>query len=519
MRYPRMFCVSSGWNHFAVALGRRQGWRRVGAAFAFGLIAALALPPTDLFPVLGICFPALILLLRGAAGLRAAFITGWSFAFGYFLLGLYWIAAAMFVDLAHFWWAVPLAVAGLPTICALYYGLAAMVAWRIGLAGVRGVVTFALLWFLADYARGHLLTGFPWNLAGYVWDGFAPVLQSVSVIGIYGLTLLTLLITSLPAALVDGGRAARVALAVGVVTLGAISAWGGWRMESAAHEILSRVRIVQPNIDQARKWLASDRDKNFEHLLDLSATPAATPVSFIVWPETASTFYIAEDAASRYAIAARLNPGAFLLTGTLRREEDANGKLHYYNALVAVDDTARVVARYDKFHLVPFGEYIPFRSVLPLQALATLGMDFSAGDGPQTLRVEGLPSFSPQICYEAVFSGEVTNPTDRPQMLINLTNDGWYGHTAGPYQHFAIARVRAIEEGLPLIRAANTGISGVIDPYGHIHAKLGLGRTGFVDADVPAPLPPTLFSQWREGPSWILFALFAIGNLWARVRR
>jgi apolipoprotein N-acyltransferase len=209
-------------------------------------------------------------------------------------------------------------------------------------------------------------------------------------------------------------------------------------------------------------------------------------------------------------------PGGSILTGVVSRTIDSKGKLSYYNSLIAIDGRGRVVAGYDKHHLVPYGEYIPFRSILPVRALAGIGVDFSAGPGPETLRVKGLPPFSPFICYEAVFPGEVAPRDDRPGFLLNVTNDGWYGRTAGPYQHFAIARVRAIEEGLPIVRAANTGISGVVDAYGRIQAKLGLAKSGFIDSDLPAPLPPTLFTKMGELLAWFLFGACVMGVLFFR---
>jgi apolipoprotein N-acyltransferase len=187
--------------------------------------------------------------------------------------------------------------------------------------------------------------------------------------------------------------------------------------------------------------------------------------------------------------------------------------MHYYNSLIAIDNKARVIAAYDKFHLVPFGEYMPGRRFIPLRTLANLGLDFTAGDGLHSLHVPNLPPFSPLICYEAIFSGEVVDETDRPAFMLNVTNDGWYGKTAGPYQHFSIVTARAVEEGLPLVRAANNGISGVVDGYGRVVAKLGLGETGFVDAALPQALPPTFFSRYGELSMWGIFLLCAGGAL------
>ena len=492
-------------------------------AFAFGFAGALAFPPTGFFLILAVSFPALIGLLRRTPNMLSAFMIGWCFAFGYFLLGLYWIAAAMFVDIGQFWWAVPLAVAGLPAVCAIYYGIAAALARCIGLDGLAGALLFALLWFIADYSRGHLLTGFPWNLEGYVWADVLPMLQIVSVTGIYGLTLLTLVVACLPAGLSDKGRASQVAVALGIVTLFALAIWGGDRLASATEPATSvYVRVVQPNVEQSHKWDIGEREMHFEELLNDTSAPSDKPLAAIIWPETASTFYLQEDAAHRRAIAERLSEGSFVLTGVIRRSLGGDGRIYYANSLVAIDRSGRIAESYDKFHLVPFGEYIPFRRILPLPTLVNLGVDFTPGEGLRTLHLDGLPAFSPLICYEAIFSGEVARRDDRPQLLINVTNDGWYGRTAGPYQHFASARIRAIEEGLPLVRSANTGISGVMDAYGRIVVQLGLGKTDYVDADLPPAAAPTIFSRYGERPLWILvvglFVLFVVAR-WGQARR
>jgi apolipoprotein N-acyltransferase len=498
-------------NENAPVRESRQGLKRALAAFAYGFMGALAFPPTDIFPILAVSFPALIILLRAAPTLLSAFITGWSFAFGYFLLGLYWIATALFVDIGHFWWAVPLAVAGLPAVCALYYGLALALAWRMGLAGIGGCLVTALSWFLADYARGHLLTGFPWNLEAYVWSSVLPVMQSVSVVGSYGLTLLTLVAACLPVALIDKTRRSRLTVAAGFAMFVVLGGLGMWRMAATeAAPPIMRVRVVQPNVAQELKWDNTGREQRFDDLLKLSAAPSEKPIDAMVWPETAATFYIVEDDLHRNEIAAILPRNTILLTGVIRRSLNINNQIDYANSMIAMNASGRILDSYDKFHLVPFGEYIPFRFILPGRTIAGLGVDFTPGPGVRTLHVGNLPSFSPLICYEAIFPGNVARQDDRPQLLVNITNDGWYGRTAGPYQHFAIARTRAIEEGVSLVRAANTGISGVIDPYGRVVAKLNLGDTGVVDADVPAPLPPTLYSRCKDWPAAVLFCLLAL---------
>ncbi len=427
----------------------------------------------------------------------------------------------MFVDIAHFWWAVPFAVAGLPAFFALAYGVAAIAAWKIGTRGVAGAVIFALLWFLADYARGYMLTGFPWNLEGYAWGNVLPMLQITSVMGIYGLTLVTLLAACLPAILCVNTRRNRTIVMISLFVLVAIDGWGQARLANAPTDTMPnmRVRIVQPNIDQAEKWLEGNREKNFQDLIKLSSAPGEKPVNFIVWPETASTFYLLEDATRRHMIMDKLSQGTVLLTGVVRRAMDDEGHIVYYNSLVAINHDADIVAVYDKHHLVPYGEYVPFRSFMPMHSLVSFGADFSAGDKPHTLRVDTIPSFSPFICYEAIFSGQVTDPDVRPQMLLNITNDGWYRGTAGPYQHFSIARVRAIEEGIPLVRAANTGISGIVDAYGRVTTKIDIDSHAYDDGDIPRSLTATIPATEKSFILWtIVFFLFS-GITIARLKK
>jgi len=473
---------------------------------------ALSMPPFGLFPLLWICLPALIALLQGTKNNKQAFFTGWSFAFGFFVFGLYWISVAMFVDLRHFWWAVPFAIAGLPAILAIYYGLVGIVARKLDLSDLPGVVLFGLFWFLAEYARGHILTGFPWNLLGYAWSDVLPILQFTSVAGIYGLTLVTTVIACLPASLENKSAKAYAAFLASLFFLVILGSWGEIRLKTTALEPALGVhaRLVQPNIAQVHKWKPMEQEKNFQDILELSTAPASKRITHIFWPETASTFYLSEDSAHRKEIASKIPSAVSVITGVLRRDVSPNGKMRYFNSLVVLDGMGRLVGGYDKSHLVPFGEYMPFRDILPLKALAASNADFTPGDGPRSLRVLGLPLFSPLICYEAIFSGAVTDSTDRPDFLVNLTNDAWYGRTTGPYQHFAIAKVRAVEEGMMMLRIANTGISGVIDPMGRVEKKLGLGEKGVIDTGLLKALPFTIFSQWGERIVWFaFFVLFA----------
>ena len=499
--------VSRWFSCWASHLRALRGGRRYGTAILYGAVAALAFPPFNALAGLWFCFPALVFLLQGTEKLRQAFAIGWCFSFGLLTVSFYWIADSMFVDIGQYWWVVPLAVTGLPAFFGFYYGLATLAARRWGVLHADGILLLGLLWFAADYARGHLFTGFPWDVTGYVWATILPVVQITSVIGVYGLGLLTLIAVLLPAALGWRGIALGLAVFIG------LAAWGQERLSHASDAIVPnvRLRLVQADTDQASKWRQDVSEKHFDQLLDTTFPPDAKPVTHVIWPETAIAFFLTDDPERRREIAARMPQGTLLLTGIVRQRLESDGTTRYYNALIALDDHGRVVAGYDKTHLVPFGEYIPFRSRIPIPAIAGMGTDFSAGDGLQTLRVAGLPPFSPLICYEAIFSGEVT-ADERPAFLLNVTNDAWYEHTTGPYQHFAIARVRAIEEGLPLVRVANKGLVAVVDSYGRIKTQLGWDRASFVDSDLPQALkPPPLFPLYgREILAGMVAFLFVI---------
>ncbi|MEJ0063399.1 MAG: apolipoprotein N-acyltransferase [Alphaproteobacteria bacterium] len=505
----------------ANGFARLRGWRRAGAAFAAGSLCCLGLAPIGFFPALWVGFPALVWLLGGTQKKRQAFAAGWCFAFGYFLFGLYWIAAAMFVDLARFGWMVPFTVAGLPAVLACYYGLAAA-AWqwlrhRFAREENRlwDAVLLAWLFALTEYVRGFLFTGFPWNLFGSVWMGFLPVAQAASLLGLYGLTFLTLVAACLPAALAAAGRR-RFALAANLAALGVFAAlglWGGARMQAPPAFLAEPyVRLVQPNIAQNMKWDSANRARNFDMLLELSAEPAARPVTHVIWPETAAAYFLEDDLPHRLQIAAALPEHAILLTGAPRQAIAANGERRFFNSLLAIDKSAAVIAAYDKFHLVPFGEYVPFRQFGPIAAAAAGLGEFFAGTGPRSLRVPGLPVSSPLICYEIIFPHEVSDHDDRPQLLINVTNDAWYGRTSGPYQHLDAARMRAIEEGTPILRAANTGISAVIDPYGRVIQQLALEEKGRIDTQLPLALEKaTPYSHYGNLILIVLWLVTGVG--------
>lgn len=459
------------------------------------------MPPAGLFFTLWLAFPVLLLVVSRATGAKAAFRLGWLFGFGFFLLGLYWIAFALTVDLARLFWLIPFAAAGLPAVLAIFFGLVTMIWHRIGAQlGIMAPLAFALVWGAGEWARGHLFTGFPWNLMAYAWDRVLPVEQLAAVIGAYGLSMLTVAAAAMPASLWLESRSARLqgAALCCVLIAGLIGGgiWGAMRLAAypagpGSNHAGIQLRLVQPGIDQREKWQSENWPRHFNLHLQLSESATATHV---IWPETAATFFLDRDTPARSAIAAIVPPGGAAIVGAPRIEGAADSP-RYYNSAQIISASGAILDSYDKAHLVPFGEYVPFSQWLPIAKIVSGAADYSAGPGPRTVRAPGLPPFSPLICYEAIFPGAVTAPADAPYRsadtaplwLLNLTNDAWYGKTAGPHQHFAIARMRAIEEGLPLVRVATNGISGLIDPLGRVLHRLPLGEAGALD--VPLPLP------------------------------
>jgi apolipoprotein N-acyltransferase len=517
----------------ALRLAELQGFRRYGAAFLLGVLAAAALPPVDMTPVLLLSFVGFVWLFDGAQRSREAFGIGWCFGLGFFVAGFYWIAAALFVDIARFWWLTPFALLGVPAVLAISTGGAVLAAhlvcrwlkWR----GVSRALALAVFWCLAEWLRGHVLTGLPWNLVGYAWSGAFPssleMLQVTSVVGIYGLSLLTVTAAVLPATLGDlaGRRWPPLIAAAGLI----VACFGfGWaRVDGAGIPALQpgvEVRIVQPSIPQDLKNDPAERLANFRKLLALSSEPTAsgTPFNVLVWPEAGAPPFLDRDNGARLAIASVLPPGGIALLGSDRSDPPPARFEHFWNSMIAIDHAGIIQGYYDKAHLVPFGEYVPFRSVLPMDKITPGTVDFSAGPGPRTLHLPGLPPLSPLICFEAIFPEAVIDPADRPQWLLAISNDAWYGFTSGPFQHFAIARVRAIEQGMPMVRSANNGVSGLVDPFGRVVRRLSLDAVGILDVPLPRALPPTLYEQL--GDTFFFGALpVLLGIAWffARFRR
>lgn len=493
-------------------------------AFLLGALSVLALPPVHAVPVLLVTLPGFLWLIGTAPGWRRAAWWGFGFGFGHHLAGLYWITHALFTDLGRWWWLVPVAAPGIALPVAIFSVIPGVVAWRLP-AGWPRVLGFAGAWVVAEMLRGVAFTGFPWNLLGTVWAFDALPLQPAALVGVHGLSLMTVLLASLPI------LRSRRALAGGAAVLALWMGFGAWRLaQPLPPDHAVRLVLVQGNVAQDTKWDAARRMPIFQRYLDLSAEGARAEATahpgqpiLVIWPETASPFLLAQDPEAIRLAAAALPPQGLLLAGTVRAAWGPDGRLReLFNSLVALDSAGQLAGIFDKAHLVPFGEYMPLGGILPIR-MVTGGVDFSPGPGPEMLPLPGgLPSPGPLICYEVIFPGRVVGE-ERPAWLLNVTNDAWFGISAGPHQHLAAARLRAVEEGLPMVRAAQTGISAVLDATGRERARLGLERSGTLVAALPAPLAPTFFAWaglWIPGLAAALCLAFAgISVAWARSGR
>ena len=519
----------------AAWLGAGPRKRAFASAFLAGTAGSLALAPFHFVPVLFISFSLLTWLLDGigpATGWRswrAAAAVGWWFGFGFFLSGLYWVGFALSVDAESFGHFIPVAVLALPAGLALFCAAATLLA-RLGWStGPARILMLALSWSLLEWLRGHIFTGFPWNLTGYAWaSDFAPwlaMMQNASLIGVYGLSLITVMLASLPALFADreGPRwLVMLPLLGGLLLLLGMAGYGAGRLGAAVMEDVAgvRLRIVQPNIAQAAKWQPDQRAAIFRKLVELSAQPSANPPSHVIWPEAATPFFLLQSEAALGQISQLVPPTGAVITGTPRLGTPSGANdAPIHNSVVVVDGDGNVPAFYDKAHLVPFGEYLPFPEIFAAIGLKKLTVDlgsFASGAGPKTLSAPGLPPFSPLICYEAIFPGGAVDAENRPDWLLNVTNDAWFGDTSGPQQHMAQARMRAVEQGLPLVRAANTGISGVFNAYGQRQASLALNQEGIIDSPLPKALPATLYA---DAGNFVYGALyFLIFSLYIAVR-
>src|SRR5262245_31200226 len=544
-----------GMKLLAERVRRLEGWRRRGAAFAAGAASVLAMPPCFFWPVLWVTLPVLVWLIDGVScppptaappslmpspggaadldgserarrpscrrwsahpPMRAAEIGCW-FGFGYFVPGLFWVGEAFLVEAETFAPLLPFAVTLLPAYLALYWGAAAGLAAHLWSPRPHRLLWLALTLSAAEWVRGHALSGFPWNTLGYALTYPLPMMQSAAVLGIYGLTLVAILVFALPPVLWSepptGPRRRPAALAAAFAPLALLGLSGQIRLALAQEATVPgiKLRIVQPSVPQREKWRPENQERIFFDHLALSATNPAgnvdnlAGVTHVLWPEAAMPFLPLDHPEARASIGRALPQGTFLITGALRAEPAPAGaprSRRVFNSILVFGEAGALAASYDKAHLVPFGEYLPLQPLLEavgLRQLTRLRGGFDVGPTPRPLfNVPRLPPAAPLICYEVIFAGAVAEGGERPGLLLNVTNDGWFGDTTGPRQHLHQARVRAVEEGLALVRAANNGISAAVDPYGRILARLDLDVRGTIDVALPAALAPPPYARWGD---------------------
>ncbi|MES2607720.1 MAG: apolipoprotein N-acyltransferase [Pseudomonadota bacterium] len=489
------------------------------SAIILGALSTFSFAPLYFLPALFVSVWGLLRLLDNSQTSRQLFERIYSFGFGFFTTNLYWIGFSFCaIDLG--WVGIP-AVLTLSAFLALFFVINGFFILPFAPFTIERRIAFAVGFAICEWLRGHILTGLPWNLVGSIWGAYTwpylndiglSILQITAWIGIYGLSFLTMLVVVL---ITGTHRLCRIIALAGII---ACALFGGMRLMRTPTELLPiNLRLIQPSLDQRLKWLSSSFERNLELQLGLSSLEAERPLAAIIWPEAAITTFLNESLELREILSSVAPKNGYIITGTPRRED---GKV--FTTLSVINENGDIPYHYKKSHLVPFGEYVPFKQYLPVEKLTSGTLDYSESDGLRTLDVPGLPPFSPLICFEALFPGEVISKavnTKRPLWLLNITNDAWYGVSAGPYQHLALVRIRAIEEGMPLVRVANNGLSAVIDPCGRVAHKLGLYDIGFIDFELPKALPTTLYNRIKEGAFWALLMVAFVGAILMRRRR
>jgi len=493
----------------ALGAAARPGWSRLGAAAILGAGVAAGQAPFG-FWWLSLLSLAVLIAEIAAEGRRARRLwLSWAAGVGYFALALFWIVDPFLVEPETFGWMAPFALLLMCAGMALFWLLAGWIA-GVGRWPFARALGFALGLAVGDLMRSYVLTGFPWALLGHIWID-TPVAQAAAVVGPVGLSVLTAITAALPVMARDRrGRA--VLSAVALAVLGCVWLAGSARLNQPVEprDPPVRVRLVQPNAEQALKWQGDMWRVFLDRQLAWTAQPASEPLDLIIWPETAVP-YLLEYSDDLFAEMAAVSGGVPIVTGVQR----ADGA-RYYNSLVALDGRGAVIAMHDKSHLVPFGEYIPFGDLLVpfgIRAFAAQeGFGYTPGAAIRVLDLGRAGRVLPLICYEAIFAQDLNRAVGQADWILQITNDGWFGDISGPYQHLAQTRLRAIEQGLPVLRVANTGVSGVIDAAGQLLHALPLNTEGALDVAVPPARPRPLYARTGDLPvaAFLVLALLIV---------
>jgi apolipoprotein N-acyltransferase len=484
-------------------------------ALVLGAISALAFAPLYFFLLAISAFSGLFILSNNCQNKSESFWIGWCFGFGHFVIGFYWISISLFVDIAKFFWLLPFALFLIPAAMAIYIGctflLLNLISKKFSIQSWRKILLFAVIWVFFEYLRSILFTGFPWNLLGYSFWFSESLSQTASLIGVYGLSLIAVIFYCSGALFFEVKnqkikfiveKKSQSFLATIVLLIGLMWIFGFYRLNNFQPKFYpnSTFRLVQPAIKQEEKWNPDYRYNSFLENVRLSRKSGFENVNYVIWSESAvpyavdlSNYELLENIAS----AAPKN--GFVITGGLRATFKNNRELkQIWNAIFVINSKAELIEKYDKNHLVPFGEYVPFENYFPFISKITDGaVNFSSGDGFKTIKIDNqTPSFSPLVCYEAIFPDRIIDKNNPPKFLLNLTNDAWFGSSSGPYQHFDMVRMRAVEYGMPTIRVANSGISGLINPLGEVVALIPLNHKGIIDVMLMENLPETIYLKF-----------------------
>ncbi|WP_321336919.1 apolipoprotein N-acyltransferase [uncultured Cohaesibacter sp.] len=503
-----------------------DGWRRLLVAFLFGCLASLAMAPLSWFPLLWLCVPIFVWLLDSASlgnstkrAIRSMALVGWVFGLGFFLCTFYWIGAAFLVEADKFAALMPFALFFFAAGLALFWAAACGLVAPLWSSSPMRVIWLALAWSALEWLRGTIFTGLPWGGLGQALTSTTVTMQALALVGPESMGLIAPVIFALPVFFFADAPSRKSGY--GLTFIAALlfvsqCAFGFYRLNQTPPQPDApvTVRIVQPNIPQREKWKLENRSWIFNRLLALTTLDReeypVEKVDLFVWPETAIPFYLIEQPAGLAAIAQSLPDKATLLTGALRREVNFTSSEQVYNSIYQISGDGTIMASYDKIHLVPFGEYLPkerWLRAIGLKHLAAQLSGFSSGTKRKLLGGAHLGKILPLICYEIAFPSEILSYPAGADMIVNVTNDAWFGKTAGPWQHLHLAQMRAVETGLPVIRSANTGISAIIDPFGRLVAKQDLGTDGLVQEIVPARLPATLYSRFGDHIFFFLWLL------------
>lgn len=498
--------------------------------FCAGALSNLAFAPFHFFLALLIALPLFYFFCNQSQTLKENFYLGWFYGFGYFVAGIYWIAISLLIDAASFAWLIPFAIILIPGVLALYFGLLAVsYHWMLRKfpdpKNYEKIVIFALCWTFCEILRAFLFTGFPWNLLGYSWMFSRPLIQIASIFGVWGLSFFAVIFSLLPLLFfkIERGKivknipdfADKIFTTSALLLLFSGMIFGLCRIDDAKilNEKNIKLRLVQGNIKQEMKWDVSEKYRNFLKHIQMTNVQQSNDVAAVIWSETSVPYAIeAQDLINqlKLAVPQNMGDGGMLITGGLRLKYSANQDIeNVWNSVFAVGNQG-VIAHYDKHHLVPFGEYMPLQKYLPfVQKITDGAIGFSAGTGPKTIHGKFF-SFSPLLCYEVIFPDKIIDRNDRPDLLVNLTNDAWFGNSSGPYQHFDMAAMRAVEYGIPLARVANTGITAFFDPFGRVKNKINLNQEGIIDVDLVKNLEPTIYAKYYFLPLFLLISSFVI---------